>query len=438
MEQEHDLEKLNQIELDQAIEKHLNYLKGKRGGARVIFKFKDLTGLTFRGADLSQADFTGSILAECNLSQGKFRGVSFYACDMRDSNMEKADLSFADLRGAYVAGADMSGANMHKADLREGKVMQKGEDGFLEDRPRESVAGDSYKTVFTGARMANVDLSGARASSVDFTDADLSNIRVVDADLSDSKMSGANLSGSNFTGSKLSNVTIDSAIMTDTVLDAAELQGVDFKSATTNESISSSLAELEKSLDEILNDHTQWVETVGKFGKQLDLSGYDLRKVENLRSYPLTAIKAIGSNFLGQDLQAAHMQSAKLDRCDFRSCNMKYIDLRGSSLKNALLQRADLTGANMAPLEFNRENEDKWHQCVDLSGAKLRYAVFVDVCLHDGKLVDTDLSFATFINCDLRRCDFSGAKLEAVKIRDCRTDDVIADAKNAALFAPKD
>jgi parvulin-like peptidyl-prolyl isomerase len=48
------LEKITQRELDAAAAKHATFLKGIRGGARTIFKFKDLSGLDFKGADFSQ------------------------------------------------------------------------------------------------------------------------------------------------------------------------------------------------------------------------------------------------------------------------------------------------------------------------------------------------------------------------------------------------
>jgi hypothetical protein len=51
------LEKITQRELDDIIKKHTTFLKGIRGGARAVLKFKDLSHLDFRGCNLSQGDF---------------------------------------------------------------------------------------------------------------------------------------------------------------------------------------------------------------------------------------------------------------------------------------------------------------------------------------------------------------------------------------------
>src|SRR5690606_8831094 len=123
-----------------------------------------------------------------------------------------------------------------------------------------------------------------------------------------------------------------------------------------------------KTLPELLEEHTIWVSTVGRRGRQLDLGGYDMRDVLDLRRFPLTAIKAIGANFLNQDLRTAEIQSATLDKSDFRDCRMIEADLRGSSFKYANFTRADLTGAQLCPLQFDNADGSRRLQRVDLSG----------------------------------------------------------------------
>ena len=82
------------------------------------------------------------------------------------------------------------------------------------------------------------------------------------------------------------------------------------------------LANKGQSLPELLEEHTQWVSSAGQSGKQLDLGGYDLREVIDLKRYPLTAIKCVGGNFLGQDLRKAQLQRAVFDQADFRDCDL--------------------------------------------------------------------------------------------------------------------
>ena len=58
------LEKITQAELNEVIRKHNMFLTGKPGGRRALIRDKDLSGLTFMGQNLSQSDFTGSLLME--------------------------------------------------------------------------------------------------------------------------------------------------------------------------------------------------------------------------------------------------------------------------------------------------------------------------------------------------------------------------------------
>ena len=143
-----ELPAVSQRMLDEAIEKHAKYLRGQGGGARAVLQYRNLSGLDFKQADLSQADFTGSFFIEADLSKGTFKSACFFACDMRNAKLNDANLRRADFRGAYVAGANLSGADMSDVDLREGKIMTRGEDGLLVDRKRSAGAG--AKTVLSG------------------------------------------------------------------------------------------------------------------------------------------------------------------------------------------------------------------------------------------------------------------------------------------------
>ena len=408
-----NLEKVTQRELDDIIKKHTTFLKGIRGGARCVLKFKDLSHLDFHGSNISQGDFTGSLLNSANLAHGVFRGVSFFACDMRNANLEQGDFSRADFRGAYVAGANLTGADMKSADLREGRMMQRDDSGQMVDMERPGVPlGDkSHKTIFTGAKLSETNLSGARGSSADFSDADLSGVVIKDADFSDANFEGANLTNADFTGSDLTNSNLRSSIMSGTVMQQTETAGANLREAITDEGMGTKLEELGQSLPELLKEHTAWVATAGSSGRRLDLSGFDLRGVVGMRHYCLTAVKAVGGNFLRQNLESIEMQSALLDRGDLRDTIMRRSDLRGSSLKNSMLARADMSEANLSPLHFSNEAGEKWLQRTNLSGSNMRYAVLRGTNLTDAILMGVDLSYAVLIDCDLRRADLTGAAL---------------------------
>ncbi len=421
------LEKISQQELDGIIKKHKTFLKGIRGGARCVLQYKDLSGLDFRKSDLSQADFTGSVMREARLQGGTYIGVSFFACDLNNANFENANLARADFRGAYVAGANLTGANLHSADLREGKIMQRGYRGILEDKPFPGRTGALQKTIFRGAKLNETDLSGSRAMTADFSDADLTGVTLKNANLSGANMEGANLSHADFTGSDVTHANFKASIMTSAIMEMTETAGANLDDAITEETLGPRLENPEQTLPDMLEAHTAWIATAGENGTRLDLSGYDLRDVEKLRDYPLTAIKARGANFLGQNMEGIEMQSALLDEADLRDGRLGYSDIRGSSLKNALLTRADLTGANMAPLLFSNHDGTERLQKMDLSGANLRYAVLSGAILHDAILRDADLSYAILTNADLRRADLRGAKLTGADIEGTMMNDAIRD-----------
>ncbi len=411
------LEKVTQRELDDIIQKHATFLKGIRGGARAILKFKDLSHLDFRGCNLAQGDFTGSLLNGADLSRGVFKGVSFFACDMRNANLEHADFSRADFRGAYVAGANLTGADLKSADMREGRLMGRDDRGQMVDMKRPGIPEDkTHKTIFTGAKLSETDLSGSRASSADFSDADLSGVIIKGADFSGANLEGANLTNADFTGTDLSNSNFRSSIMSGTVLQQTETGGANLREAITDDAMGTKLEELDKSLSELLEEHTSWVATAGSTGRRLDLSGFDLRHVPKIRNYSLTAVKAVGANFLRQNLESIEMQSALLDRADLRDTMMRRADLRGSTLKNAMIARADLSEANLSPLHFVNEDGSRWLQRTNLSGSNLRYAVLRGTNLADAILMGVDLSYAVLIDCDLRRADLTGAILDGADL----------------------
>ena len=81
---------LSQDDLNQIIQQHQLYTQGKNGGTRAIIKFKNLSGLSLAGQDLSHADFTGSCFIGTDLSNGNFTSATFFACDMRRANLENA------------------------------------------------------------------------------------------------------------------------------------------------------------------------------------------------------------------------------------------------------------------------------------------------------------------------------------------------------------
>jgi uncharacterized protein YjbI with pentapeptide repeats len=420
-----DLPPLSQSTLDDLIKKHTMFLKGQHGGARCVLKYRNLSHLNFKSSDLSQADFTGSLFIEANLSHGIFKNACFFACDLRNANMREGNFSRADFRGAYVAGANLAGADLAEADMREGKIMKRGEKGELTDRKRSGGVG--AKTIFTGARLTETNMAGAQAVSADFSDADLTGVNMHDANFGGANFHGANLADADMTGANLTKANMRSAIISGAIMDRVEKQGIIMDNVITEDDMGAKLENLGRSLPELLEEHTLWVATAGRSGRQLDLSGYDLRDVLDIKRFPFTAIRCVSTNFLNQDLRAAQLQSATFDRADFRDCKMEEADMRGSTFKYAQLARADLTKAKLCPLVFTNPDGTQRKQRVDLSGASLRYASLRYADLRDCVLMGVDLTNAVLTGADLRRADLTGAILKGAVFEHCNLQDTIID-----------
>jgi len=205
-----NLKKMTQQDLNLVVEKHKRFMIGQKNGQRACLKFTDLSGLNLQGVDLSHADFTGSNLTDSNMSNGIFVSSCFFACDIRNANLENTNFRRADFRGAYVAGANLTGADLDSADLREGKIMQRSEEGSLDNRTRGLHLEEerSWSAIFTGAQLTETNLSGVKAVAADFSDADMTGVTLNEADLSSVSFEGANLTNADFTGSDLSHANL--------------------------------------------------------------------------------------------------------------------------------------------------------------------------------------------------------------------------------------
>lgn len=415
---------MQQAELDELIIKHKRYLDGQNGGARAVLKFKNLSGLDMSNKNLSHSDFTGSCFIGANMSDTDFTSATFFACDLRRANLEHSNFTRADFRGAFVAGANLNQADLKGADLREGKIMENGSEGYLSERKlKKDIDGVVAQTVFTGARMMQTNLSGIRAASADFSDADLSHVRIQGADLRNVVFKGANLSSSDLSGSDLRGADLKDSIIKGTNLEMTETAGADFDQAVTEDPTGAEIEDVAENFEALLAEHTKWIKSAGAEGAQLDLSGFDLRHFSDINKYNLTAMKAIGTNFLNLDFSSAGIQSSTMDESDFRDCRFIKADLRGSSLKNARLSRCDFTDANLSPLVLAPGRA----MPVNMSGASLRYSCFKNADMQQMKLVNADLSYADLTGCNLSKADMTGANLNGTILADANLDDAIMD-----------
>lgn len=399
------MSKLTQEELNTIIKEHEAFLKGQTGGVRAAVKFRDLTGLDFRKADLSNSDFSGSCLNETNLSYCKFTSGSFFACDLKKANMKGGNFSRCDFRGACIVNADLTDANFDSADLRRGVMMN-----YLEGGAQGKWStGQRSETQLSGSIVRDTDMSHVMAYNTNFSEANMIGVRMQDAKLKDSNFSEANLSGADLTGSDLSGANVDGAVVDKINLTAVEGDRTQLKGLIDEQNARKNLKDEDTDLKQVIKEHTAWIETAGKEGQQLNLSEYDLSEEKDLRNYPLTVIVAAGSKFTGLYLEGVKMESSVLDRADFRDCHMKNADFRGSSFKEAMFTRADLTDANFSALKVKRPDGSEILQNCNLSQSRMAFAILDGANFSNADLQDVDFSHASMKNCNFTDANIKGA-----------------------------
>ena len=96
-----------------------------------------------------------------------------------------------------------------------------------------------------------------------------------------------------------------------------------FATSPSHELPSPQIAEPE--LQNLLEQHREWVESDGAKGQRMELAR---------------------ANFAGVDLTGANLQNAILNRANFQGAELLLADLRGASLVQANLQEANLLGAD--------------------------------------------------------------------------------------------
>ena len=161
----------------------------------------------------------------------------------------------------------------------------------------------------------------------------------------------------------------------------------------------------------MLMAHAQWCESQGQHGAPSVFDGADLRMLNSIKGYNLTALSAKGAIFYGLDMEGVQLQGAHLEGADMRSCNLRRADLRGARLMGVKLSGSDLREALLGPLLIG---PDRVLPCdmtrmvakgADFSGADLRQAI----------MTLSDVSRSNFTGAMLRQADLTGAHRPGAK-----------------------
>ena len=121
-----------------------------------------------------------------------------------------------------------------------------------------------------------------------------------------------------------------------------------------------------ETLNEILDEHKEWLETGGKKGKRADLHGVDLRDA-NLRCADLR-----DANLRDANLRDANLRYADLSYADLRYADLSYADLSYTNLYDADLSYANLSYANLSYANLHYANlRDANLRCANLDYSAL-------------------------------------------------------------------
>ena len=100
------------VALGSGFEEALAVSGGRNGNTSLPISNSD-----FSGQDLTSADFTKTIMKQCNFDKAKMRGVSLFASFAEGSTFRGADLSFADLEQGNFEGTDFTDAVLEGAQV---------------------------------------------------------------------------------------------------------------------------------------------------------------------------------------------------------------------------------------------------------------------------------------------------------------------------------
>ncbi len=384
--------KLTQAQVDQICLKHERFWAAKPGGGRAMFAWCDLSGLTLKGRVLMDADFTAAILTDCDVSGAVLDKSNMFCADLQLANLTGASMRRVDLRGACLRGANLSGCDLYEADLREGALALPDKANGLSYVEISMRTAEATYANLRGANLERSKLSGIQAMKADFTDAVMKSCKLVRANLKQAIMDNVDLAGADLSGADLSGASLKDAVLIKAKTDQWRVGQADMSGVLTDKPVGTDIKALP--YGEMLHDHAQWVDTLGKEGKPSTFDKADLRALGSIKGLNLTALSAKGAVFYGLDMRGVQLQGAHLEEADLRNCNLSGADLRGVRMHKARLDGANLEGVNLSALIIGKDRTLP----ADLTEAKLRNVNFAAADMMNVRLDGADLSRANLEN----------------------------------------
>ncbi len=378
--------RVTQAQVDAICLKHERLRTMKPGGARAVFAWCDLTGLSLKGRNLMDADFTAAILTECDMSGAILDSSNLYCADMQMANLSGASMKRTDLRGASLRGANLSGADLFEADLREGALALPDRQAGLSYVEISSRVSEATYANLRGANLERSKLSGIQAMKADFTDATMKSCKLVRANLKQAIMDNVDLAGADLSGADLTGASLRDAVLIGAKTEQWRIAQTDTTGMLTDKPMGTDVKAMP--YGQMLQDHALWVDTLGKSGKPSIFDKADLRALGTIKGLNLAALSAKGAVFYGLDMRGVQLQGAHLEEADLRNCNLSGADLRGVRLFKARLDGANLEGAKLGALKIDAER----FLPADLREARMRSVNFTAADMKLAKLDGADMS----------------------------------------------
>lgn len=270
---------------------------------------------------------------------------------------------------------------------------------------------------FSGAELAEVNLSGTKLSGVNLSDANLSvanlsGINLSDANLSYAKLNVARLSGANLSGAILNNCSLNVANLIRADLTRSQLRQASFIRAELIRTDFSRADMCEANFNSAdLREATLRQGNLRRANfNEANLRGSSLREANlemaNFSAADMTSADLSGANLRDSELRQASLCMANLSGADLIGANLRWADLRGANLIWADLSGAKLSGANLTGADLTNAN---------LTNSSLVHANLTQSKLIKVEWMGTDLTGATLTGAKLYATPRFGLKIEGIK-----------------------
>jgi uncharacterized protein YjbI with pentapeptide repeats len=164
--------------------RHDRLWQAKPGGARAVFAWMDLSGLSLAGRNLADADFAAACLIGSDLTGCRLDNATFFGADMQDAVFR--DASMRRCRSARRLPArrrpDRS-RPVRGGPARRGHRRRRRPPGLPRDRGPLVRDTRPRAPVWPGANLERSKLTGVVAVAADFTDAIMKDCKLVRANL---------------------------------------------------------------------------------------------------------------------------------------------------------------------------------------------------------------------------------------------------------------